>query len=361
MKAYIFNKLLFNAYYTAVAVLALTFAFSVVQAEPMRLTIKARPGLQYDLFRFEAKPNAFVEINLVNEDDMAHNLVITKPGQRLNVANAALSLGVEGDAKNWVPDLDSVLFYTPVLKPDSSYLLKFKAPETPGVYPYVCTFPGHGLLMYGAMYVDTPLPGLVNDMNLPELARRGNLTQKQLHAWGVKRPLMYRIFMPNASPASVAVALRHGQNYCWDAAQCRLRYLWYGDFVDPWPVWRGNGNGLAKVLGTKYWEAGSSGAVQIGNKDSQAQFLGYKKIDGQPEFHYRINNVDIYELITPLHSVIGIQRAFRIPNNKQLVSLPVGSVSQVIFNYSAGKLMDGVLTLNAEEAAAFSVSIGLKQ
>ena len=109
MKAYIFNKLLFNAYYTAVAVLALTFAFSVVQAEPMRLTIKARPGLQYDLFRFEAKPNAFVEINLVNEDDMAHNLVITKPGQRLNVANAALSLGVEGDAKNWVPDLDSVL------------------------------------------------------------------------------------------------------------------------------------------------------------------------------------------------------------------------------------------------------------
>ena len=124
---------------------------------------------------------------------------------------------------------------------------------------------------------------------------------------------------------------------------------------------QGNGNGLAKVLGTKYWEAGSSGAVQIGNKDSQAQFLGYKKIDGQPEFHYRINNVDIYELITPLHSVIGIQRAFRIPNNKQLVSLPVGSVSQVIFNYSAGKLMDGVLTLNAEEAAAFSVSIGLKQ
>tara|TARA_B000000477_G_scaffold105732_1_gene96408 strand:- start:1224 stop:2309 length:1086 start_codon:yes stop_codon:yes gene_type:complete len=361
VKAYIFNKLLFNAYYTAVAVLALTFAFSVVQAEPMRLTIKARPGLQYDLVRFEAKPNAFVEINLVNEDDMAHNLVITKPGQRLNVANAALSLGVEGDAKNWVPDLDSVLFYTPVLKPDSSYLLKFKAPETPGVYPYVCTFPGHGLLMYGAMYVDMPLPDLVNDMNLPELARRGNLTQKQLHAWGIKRPLMYRIFMPNASPASVAVALKHGQNYCWDAAQCRLRYLWYGDFVDPWPVWRGNGNGLAKVLGTKYWEAGSSGAVQIGNKDSQAHFLGYKKIDGQPEFHYRINNVDIYELITPLHSVIGIQRAFRIPNNKQLVSLPVGSVSQVIFNYSAGKLMDGVLTLNAEEAAAFSVSIGLKQ
>ena len=101
--------------------------------------------------------------------------------------------------------------------------------------------------------------------------------------------------------------------------------------------------------------------MQVGNIESTANFLGYKKIDGQPEFHYRINNVDVYELITPLHSVIGVKRSFRIPNNKQLVSLPVGSVSQVIFKYSAGKLMDGVLTLNAEEAAAFSVSIGLKQ
>ena len=115
------------------------------------------------------------------------------------------------------------------------------------------------------------------------------------------------------------------------------------------------------MLGTKYWEAGSAGAVQVGNIESTANFLGYKKIDGQPEFHYRVNNVDVYELITPLHSVIGVQRSFRIPNNKQLVSLPVGSVSQLSFKYSAGKLKDGVLTLNAEDAAAFSVSIGLKQ
>ena len=61
------------------------------------------------------------------------------------------------------------------------------------------------------------------------------------------------------------------------------------------------------MLGTKYWEAGSAGAVQVGNIESIANFLGYKKIDGQPEFHYRVNNVDVYELITPLHSVIGVQ------------------------------------------------------
>ncbi len=350
-----------NRNYPAIVLLTLGYALTLGRADSVRLTINARSGLQYDVVRFEVNPSASVEIKLVNSDDMSHNLVVTKPGQRLDVANAALKLGSEGDVKNWVPDLDAVLFSTPVLKPDSSYLLKFKAPEVSGIYPYVCTFPGHGLLMYGAMYVGIPLPDLSKDTNVPELARRGGSEQKQFHPWGDKRPLMYRIFMPDASPAAIAVALEHGQNFCWDAGQCRLRYVWYGAFVDPWPVWRGNGNGLAKVLGTKYWESDLVGTIQIGNIESKPKFLGYKKINGQPEFHYRVNGVDIYELITPSHSLIGIQRLFRIPNNKQWVSLPIGTISQVVFKHSAGNLKDGVLKLRGKEAASFTVSIGLMQ
>ena len=334
-------------------------ASTLGQAEPQRLTINARAGLQYDVVRFEAKPGAQVELKLVNTDDMAHNLVLAKPGQRLAVANAALALGAEGDAKNWVPDSAAVLFATPVLKPDSSHVLKFAAPKSPGVYPYVCTFPGHGLLMYGAMYVGVSMPELTQDKNIPELARQGKTEQKEFHPWGNKRPLMYRIFMPDASPAAIAVALKHGQNYCWDAGQCRLRYAWYGGFVDPLPVWRANGNGLAKVLGAKYWESEIQGAVQVGGSEAKSEFLGYRKIDGRPEFHYRVNGVDVFELITPLHSVIGIQRSFRIPNNKKKVTLPVGTTSRVAFEHSAGKLKDGVLTLTGKEAAAFTVSIGL--
>ena len=259
------------------------------QATPLRVTINAKAGLQYDVVRFEAKPASKVELKLVNNDDMAHNLVLTKPEQREAVANAALALGTEGDAKNWVPDLDTVLFSTPVLKPDSSHILRFITPKLPGVYPYVCTFPGHGLLMYGAMYVGVPMPPLEKDGNVPEAARQGKTEARQFHAWGEKRPLMYRIFMPEASPAAIAVALKHGQNYCWDAGQCRLRYAWYGGFVDPWPVWRGNGHGLAKVLGTKYWESDVPGSIKIGDSEAEPKFLGYRKVDGQPEFHYRVN------------------------------------------------------------------------
>jgi len=31
--------------------------------------------------------------------------------------------------------------------------LRFLAPEKPGIYPYLCTFPGHWVLMKGEMIV----------------------------------------------------------------------------------------------------------------------------------------------------------------------------------------------------------------
>ena len=255
-----------------------------------------------------------------------------------------------------MPDLDTVLFSTPVLKPDSSHVLRFITPKLPGVYPYVCTFPGHGLLMYGAMYVGVPMPPLEKDGNVPEAARQGKTKARQFHAWGEKRPLMYRIFMPEASPAAIAVALKHGQNYCWDAGQCRLRYAWYGGFVDPWPVWKGNGNGLARVLGTRYWEAKSALPLQIGEVESVASFKGYRKVNGHPEFHYEVNGVDIYELIEPLHTGLGIRRSFRIPNNTGLVRLAVDSVDGMVATYSAGKLKEGVLELRDKQAREFTVT-----
>ena len=66
---------------------------------------------------------------------------------------------------------------------------------------------------------------------------------------GITEPVVYRTYMPGASPAAFAVALPGGHNYCWDAGECRLRYIWKGDFVDGWAVWRSNGNGLAKIQG----------------------------------------------------------------------------------------------------------------
>ncbi|NIP96108.1 MAG: c-type cytochrome, partial [Akkermansiaceae bacterium] len=64
-----------------------------------------------------------------------------------------------------------------------------------------------------------------------------------------KRPLVMRTFMPEAGPAAIAVAVNDTLHYCWDAGECRLRYIWKGDFIDGWPVWKGNGDGLARIQG----------------------------------------------------------------------------------------------------------------
>ena len=43
------------------------------------------------------------------------------------------------------------------------HVLRFEAPTEPGVYPYVCTYPGHWRRMYGAMYVVDDLEGYLAD------------------------------------------------------------------------------------------------------------------------------------------------------------------------------------------------------
>ena len=133
-----------------------TVHFSVrpqVEEKPVVISLKAITGLQYDLARFSVKPGTKVKLILTNSDDMSHNLLFTKPGARQLVVDEALKMGDKGPELNYIPQLPEVLWSIPVLSPGESKMLEFTAPEKPGVYPYVCTYPGHGFVMYGAMYV----------------------------------------------------------------------------------------------------------------------------------------------------------------------------------------------------------------
>jgi azurin len=111
------------------------------------------PGLRFDLPSFEVRPGARVELTLANTDDMLHNLVVTQPDAADAVAMAAMELGLEGAENGYVPDVGGVLFHTALLQPGTREHIYFTAPETPGDYPYVCTFPGHAFTMRGTMHV----------------------------------------------------------------------------------------------------------------------------------------------------------------------------------------------------------------
>jgi putative heme-binding domain-containing protein len=66
------------------------------------------------------------------------------------------------DPKNansdFVPDSkrDLILYASPMIGPTRKslvHVLRFRAPSEPGIYPYVCTFPGHWVVMNGEMIV----------------------------------------------------------------------------------------------------------------------------------------------------------------------------------------------------------------
>ncbi len=96
-----------------------------------------------------------VEFRLSNTDAMPHNFAITVPGALQEVGELAEATGRDADAmdRHYIPKSDKILLSSKLLQPGDQQALAFDVPSEPGVYPYVCTYPGHWRRMYGALYV----------------------------------------------------------------------------------------------------------------------------------------------------------------------------------------------------------------
>jgi uncharacterized protein len=121
-----------------------------------------REEMRYDLTTFTVKAGKPVVIVLENPDAMQHNLVVGKPKslERIGKLADAMITAKDGAERNYVPTTPDVLAATALINPNQTVRLAFKAPDQPGEYPYVCTFPGHWRLMKGVMKVvaDKPAP-----------------------------------------------------------------------------------------------------------------------------------------------------------------------------------------------------------
>jgi azurin/glucose/arabinose dehydrogenase len=122
-------------------------------AADQTVAVQAEEGLRFDVGSFDVKPGARVQLDFANPSDMLHNLVIVKAGAATRVGEAALRLGLDGAKLGYVPPSDDVLYHTALLEPRKSETIYFVAPDAPGDYPFVCTFPGHYVTMQGTMYV----------------------------------------------------------------------------------------------------------------------------------------------------------------------------------------------------------------
>jgi putative heme-binding domain-containing protein len=123
-----------------------------------------RDQMQFDRKQIAVEAGKAVEILFDNTDIMPHNLVITEPGAMAEVGGLAEKMGLEGQPRDYLPDSKKILWATRLVTPGQTAKLSFTAPEKPGRYPYVCTFPGHWLVMNGVMIVvgkGQPLPAIV--------------------------------------------------------------------------------------------------------------------------------------------------------------------------------------------------------
>ncbi|MGK0239386.1 MAG: azurin/sugar lactone lactonase YvrE [Candidatus Pelagisphaera sp.] len=109
--------------------------------------------MQYDVKEFVVKAGKKVKLTFFNPDFMNHNLVMVQPGAADEVGMAALSMGAKGFETGYVPVSDKILFASKLLENKEEQVFNFEAPKEPGDYQFVCTFPGHHIMMRGVMKV----------------------------------------------------------------------------------------------------------------------------------------------------------------------------------------------------------------
>ncbi|MFM8470292.1 MAG: plastocyanin/azurin family copper-binding protein, partial [Limisphaerales bacterium] len=111
----------------------------------------------FTVLEFKVKAGAPVKLTFENPDATPHNLLVVQPGTEDAIGNAANEMAKLPDAfekMDFIPKSDAILHATKMLKQNQSETLRFHAPKRPGRYPYICSFPGHYLVMRGVMVVE---------------------------------------------------------------------------------------------------------------------------------------------------------------------------------------------------------------
>lgn len=120
------------------------------------LELAAGKNLTFSTRTLRAKAGQHTQLTFTNPDVVPHNWVLVRPGSLAKVGDLANKLIADPEAvlRQYVPKTDDVLLYTDVTPPQQSSTIYFKAPEAKGVYPYLCTFPGHWMVMNGELIVE---------------------------------------------------------------------------------------------------------------------------------------------------------------------------------------------------------------
>jgi mono/diheme cytochrome c family protein len=163
----------------------------------------------------------------------------------------------------------------------------------------------------------------------------------------------------NGVPGAIAVNFGPSLSYCFDTTECRLLYTWTGPFVDMTSYW-GEGSGgarksfdyIARVIGDISFQA--AGAPPLAGTP---QFRGYRKVQGIPEFLYRIGQIDFTLRIEPGATVQTVALHYTSTGATDGLTLRFDPREALHLKSSVGKFSRGQLRLNATQAAAFTLTL----
>lgn len=120
---------------------------AAAQSGPRTIEITAGDNMKFNVSRIEAKPGEEITVVLTNigsqpKEVMGHNWVLLKIGTNEAAFNQAAVAAKDTD---YIPASlsEQVIAHTKLLGPRKSDEVKFTAPQAPGEYPFICTFPGH--------------------------------------------------------------------------------------------------------------------------------------------------------------------------------------------------------------------------
>ncbi|MBI3880874.1 MAG: ThuA domain-containing protein [Verrucomicrobia bacterium] len=109
--------------------------------------------MMYDVKQLAVKPGKKVKLTFANQDFMPHNILLVKPGKADEIGLQAMALGAQGFEVGFVPKSPDILWSSKLIDHGQEQVIEFTAPQTEGAYPYLCSFPGHHLIMRGVLIV----------------------------------------------------------------------------------------------------------------------------------------------------------------------------------------------------------------
>lgn len=110
--------------------------------------------LAYDKKVLTAKAGK-IKITMDNKSAIPqpHNVLVLKPGSKDKVIALANAMMTDPNAmaKDYIPDSPDIISHTKLIQPGQSGFIELTLEA--GEYPYLCTFPGHAILMNGVLTV----------------------------------------------------------------------------------------------------------------------------------------------------------------------------------------------------------------